>query len=105
MTRVTCRLTAKNRDHLRNPTLGNRVWATFFYKVLCFTVLCAALFIVLCIVPMDLDVNMKAVLLGAVFLVVSKTAVLDYLAAVKRDFPELCQKLFPTSFSVYQFLD
>jgi len=54
---------------------------------------------------MDLDVNMKAVLLGAVFLVVSKTAVLDYLAAVKRDFPELCQKLFLTSFSVYQFLD
>ena len=27
---VTCRLTAKNRGHLRNPTLGNRVWATFF---------------------------------------------------------------------------
>jgi len=30
MTHVTCRLTAKNRDHLRNPTFGNRVWATFF---------------------------------------------------------------------------
>jgi len=30
MTDVTCRLTAKNRDQLRNPTLGNRVWATFF---------------------------------------------------------------------------
>ena len=27
-------LTAKNRDQLRNPTLGNRVWATFtFLKV------------------------------------------------------------------------
>jgi len=26
MTHVTCRLTAKNRDQLRNPTLGNRVW-------------------------------------------------------------------------------
>ena len=26
---VTCRLTAKNRDQLRNPTLGNRVWASF----------------------------------------------------------------------------
>jgi len=25
----TCKLTAKNRDQLRNPTLGNRVWATF----------------------------------------------------------------------------
>ena len=33
MTHVTCRLTAKNRDQLRSPTLGNRVWApfTFFY--------------------------------------------------------------------------
>jgi len=29
MTHVTCRLTAKNWDHLRNPTLGSRVWATF----------------------------------------------------------------------------
>ena len=29
MTHVTCRLTAKNRDQLRNPMLGNRVWATF----------------------------------------------------------------------------
>ena len=29
MTHVTCRLTAKNRDQLRNPTLGNRAWATF----------------------------------------------------------------------------
>ena len=29
MTHVTCRLTAKNRDHPRNSTLGNRVWATF----------------------------------------------------------------------------
>jgi len=30
MTHVTCRLTAKSRDQLRNPTLRNRVWATFF---------------------------------------------------------------------------
>jgi len=29
-THVTCRLTAMNRDQLRNPTLGNRVWATFY---------------------------------------------------------------------------
>jgi len=29
MTHVTCRLTAKNRDQLRNPTLGSRVLATF----------------------------------------------------------------------------
>jgi len=36
MIHVTCRLTAKNRDQLRNPTLGNRVWATFtFFTFLC----------------------------------------------------------------------
>jgi len=34
MTHVTCRLTAKNRDQLRNPTLGNRVWATFTFYFL-----------------------------------------------------------------------
>jgi len=32
MTHVTCRLTANNRDHLRNPTLGNRVWSTFLLQ-------------------------------------------------------------------------
>jgi len=31
MTHVTCRLTAKNRDQLRNPSLGNRVWVTFTF--------------------------------------------------------------------------
>jgi len=31
MTHVTCRLTAKNRDQLWNPTLGCRVWATFTF--------------------------------------------------------------------------
>jgi len=31
---VTCTLTAKNRDQLLNPTLGNRVWATFTFFVL-----------------------------------------------------------------------
>ena len=31
MTHITCRLTAKNRNQLLNPTLGDRVWATFFY--------------------------------------------------------------------------
>ena len=35
MTHVTCRLTAKNRDQLRNPTLGNRAWATFTFFILC----------------------------------------------------------------------
>ena len=29
MTHITCRLTAKNRDQLRNITLGNRVWLPF----------------------------------------------------------------------------
>jgi len=33
MTDVTRRLTAMYRDHLRNPTLGNRLWATFFTRV------------------------------------------------------------------------
>jgi len=28
---VTCRLTAKNRDQLWNPTLGNRVWLPTFF--------------------------------------------------------------------------
>jgi len=27
---IICRLTAKNRDQLRNPMLDSRVWATFF---------------------------------------------------------------------------
>jgi len=31
MTHVACRLTAKNRDQLRDPTLGNRVWASFSF--------------------------------------------------------------------------
>ena len=33
MTHVTCRLTAKNRDQLRNPALGNRVWASFTFTL------------------------------------------------------------------------
>ena len=33
VTHVTCRLTAKNRDQLRNPTLGNRVWASFTFFI------------------------------------------------------------------------
>ena len=34
MTHITCRpLTAKNRDQLWNPTLSNRVWATFLYSL------------------------------------------------------------------------
>jgi len=31
MTHVSCRLTAKNRDQLQNPTIGNRVWATITF--------------------------------------------------------------------------
>jgi len=31
MTHVTVRLTAKNRDQLRNSTLGNRVWAKYIH--------------------------------------------------------------------------
>ena len=36
MTHVTCRLAAKARDQLRNPTLGNRVWAAFTFYHLSF---------------------------------------------------------------------
>jgi len=32
MTHITCRLTAKNRDQLRNLALGNRVRATFLQQ-------------------------------------------------------------------------
>ena len=32
MTHVTCRLTAENRNQLRNPTLDNRVWTTFTFS-------------------------------------------------------------------------
>jgi len=36
MTHVTCRLTAQNRDQLRNPMLGNRVWTTLtFLPLVC----------------------------------------------------------------------
>jgi len=38
MTHVTCRLTAKDRDQLRNPALGNRVRATFTLLMLLCTV-------------------------------------------------------------------
>ena len=31
MTHVTCTLTAKNQDCLRNPTLGSGVWVTFTF--------------------------------------------------------------------------
>jgi len=36
MTHITCRLTAKNRDQLRNLMLGNRVWAAFIPSLLMF---------------------------------------------------------------------
>ena len=32
---ITCRLTANNRDQLRNPKLGNRVCATFLLLPMC----------------------------------------------------------------------
>ena len=31
MTHITCMLTAKKRDQLRNPTLNSRVWASFTF--------------------------------------------------------------------------
>ena len=35
MTHITCGLTAKNRDQLQNPTLGDRVWAAFSFMHIC----------------------------------------------------------------------
>jgi len=41
MTHITCRLTARYRDQLLNPTLGNRVWATFtFLRLWCSQTAC-----------------------------------------------------------------
>jgi len=40
MTHVTCRLTGKNLDQLRNPTLGSRVWATFTFLLIDDTAFC-----------------------------------------------------------------
>jgi len=42
MTHVTCRLTARNRDQLRNPTLANRVWATFTFFKTCLGIIANA---------------------------------------------------------------
>ena len=50
MTHVTCRLTAKNRDQLRNPTLGNWVWATFTFSCQTNRHSCACLCHVWCLV-------------------------------------------------------
>ena len=35
MTHITCRLTAKNRDQLQNPTICNWVWVTFTFYISC----------------------------------------------------------------------
>jgi len=42
MTHATCRLTAKNRDQLRNPTLGNRLWATFTFLLIAYIIFAGA---------------------------------------------------------------
>jgi len=47
---VTCRLTAKNRDQLLNPTFGNRVWATFTFLFYCPVVVCQLLGLRHCVV-------------------------------------------------------
>ena len=57
MTHATCMLTAKNRDQLRNPTLGNRVWATFFICVYCASI--ASILLCVCI---QLDASFMAAL-------------------------------------------
>jgi len=42
MTHITSRLTAKNRDQLRDPTLCNRVWATFTFLLTYLVPICSA---------------------------------------------------------------
>jgi len=60
MTYVTCRLTAKNRDQLRNPTLSNRVRATstFFY---CTNQSCSQYSVIQVPVPVPVPVPMSQV--------------------------------------------
>jgi len=43
MAHVTCRLTAKNRDQLRNPTLGNRVGLSATLPLYCNSKTCRTL--------------------------------------------------------------
>jgi len=43
MTHITCRLTAKNRDQLRKPTLCNRLLATFLLVTRALTGRCSAI--------------------------------------------------------------
>jgi len=50
MTHVTCRLPAKNRDQLRNPTLVNRVWATFTFLAVCFFLVVKGILIIIIII-------------------------------------------------------
>ena len=47
MTDITCRLTTKNRDQLRNPMLSNRVWATFLHDWPHFLGICCHLWAVI----------------------------------------------------------
>ena len=65
MTHVTCRLTANNWDQLRNPTFGNRVWATFtFYPkgyiatAGCTNVFVCMLSIWLCVGPCSVPIGL-----------------------------------------------
>ena len=49
MIHVTCRLTAKNRDQLRNPTLGNRVWLPFIsVRIRLGSVVCVCVCVCVC---------------------------------------------------------
>jgi len=51
MTHEICRLTAKNRDQLRNSMLGNRVWAIFTFLSHADTVLDSARLTHCCLSP------------------------------------------------------
>ena len=73
MTHVTCKLTAKNRDQLWNPTLGNRIWATFTFTLLvnCTIVLLVAVTTLLVVISPKFVVVVAAVVFRPVVEVVT----------------------------------
>ena len=72
MTHVTCRLTAKNQDQLRNPTLCSRVWLPFtFYGFIACDLFPVCLSVAISVVGVAVIVSAVVVLIiGAIIIVV-----------------------------------
>jgi len=62
MSHVTCRLTARNRDQLRNPTLGNRVRASFTLFVVTIALKCTVFELGACGTQTDGQIAIAALL-------------------------------------------